>query len=119
MAGSIAIIGASRDRAEYGNRAVRAWSEAGWKVYPVHPAESEIEGLQAYPTILDIADEVTTASLYLPPTLGFEIADQIIRKGVSEVYLNPGAGSEELRRKLEDAGVAVIEACSIMAARMA
>ena len=34
-----------------------------------------------------------------------------------QVYLNPGAASPELRAKLEDAGIEVLEACSIMAAK--
>jgi len=116
---SIAIIGASTDPAKYGNKAVRAWKNAGWTVYPVNPNEDQIEGLQAYASILDVPADVHTASLYLPPKIGLTVADEIIEKGVQEVYLNPGADSPELKQKLQDAGIEVIEACSIMAARTA
>lgn len=119
MADTIAIIGASNDREKYGNRAVRAWHKAGWTVYPVHPSETEIEGLPAFGSILDIPGEVVTASLYVPPMVGLGLADQLITKRVREVYLNPGAGSDELKQKLQDAGIEVIEACSIIASELA
>ncbi|HOH29832.1 MAG TPA: CoA-binding protein, partial [Candidatus Hydrogenedentes bacterium] len=41
---SIAIVGASRDRTKYGNKAVRAFIQGGWTVYPVNRRENEIEG---------------------------------------------------------------------------
>ncbi|MGD9497555.1 MAG: CoA-binding protein [Armatimonadota bacterium] len=117
MPHTIAVIGASSNPEKYGNMAVRAWKQAGWTVYPVNPNEQEIEGLRAYRSIKDIPGEVQVATMYVPPPLGLRIADRIIAKGVREVYLNPGAGSPELRDKLEAAGIEVHEACSIMASR--
>ena len=116
---TIAVIGASNDRTKYGNRAVRAWMRASWTVYPVNPTEEEVEGLKAYASILDIPGEVRTATMYVPPTVGLAIADELIEKSVSEVYLNPGAGSAELKEKLEAASIKVIEACSIIASQTA
>ena len=64
---SIAIVGACNDRKRFGNKAVRAFVEQGWKVYPVHPTETEIEGLPAFKSVLDIPGPVDAASLYIPP----------------------------------------------------
>jgi len=114
---TIAVIGASTNPEKYGNMAVRAWQQAGWTVHPINPNESEIEGLTAYPRIADVPGEVQVATMYVPPPLGLRIADGIIAKGVAQVYLNPGAESPELREKLEAAGIEVLEACSIMAAK--
>lgn len=114
---TIAVIGASSNREKYGNRAIHAWREAGWTVIPINPNEAEIEGLAAYPKIADVPGEVDVATMYVPAPLGLKIADAIIGKGVREVYLNPGAGSPELRDKLEAAGIEVHEACSIIASR--
>jgi len=117
VAETIAVIGASTKPEKYGNMAVRAWKQAGWTVYPINPNESEIEGLTAYRTIRHIPGDVRVATMYVTPKLGVRIADGIIEKGVAQVYLNPGAASPELRDKLEAAGIEVIEACSIMAAK--
>lgn len=117
MAKSIAVIGASNNPAKYGNRALKAWLETDWTVYAVNPNEDEVEGMTAYDSVLDIPDDVDTATLYVPPKVGLSVADELIAKCVGEVYLNPGSGSPELKQKLEDAGIEAIEACSIIASR--
>ncbi len=115
MSDTIAIIGASTNREKYSNRAVRAYRAEGYTVYPVNPNAEEIEGLKAYPSVLDVPGDIELASVYLPPKWGLRVADDIIAKGIPEVLLNPGAESPELVAKLEDAGVTVVQACSIIA----
>ena len=44
---TVVILGASADRSKYGNKAVRAFQQQGYAVYPVNPKEAEIEGLLA------------------------------------------------------------------------
>ncbi|HOQ89877.1 MAG TPA: CoA-binding protein, partial [Candidatus Hydrogenedentes bacterium] len=55
---SIAIVGASPDRKKYGNKAVRAFLQGGWTVYPVHPSAREIEGIPAYPDLKSLPGPV-------------------------------------------------------------
>jgi len=117
VAESIAVIGASNDQSKYGNRALKEWLQTTWTVYAVNPREDEVEGMTAHDSVLDIPDDVHTATLYIPPKIGLRVADELIEKGVSVVYLNPGSGSDELKQKLEDAGIEAIEACSIIASR--
>ena len=116
MPGSIAVVGASSNRAKYGNKAVRAFVAEGWTVYPINPNEDEVEGLKAYPTVRDVPGEIDEATFYLPPKWGLAAADAVIEKGVRLVRLNPGAESPELVQKLESAGIEVIQGCSIIAA---
>ncbi len=65
----VAIVGASRDRDKFGNKAVRAFARRGFRVVPVHPTETEIEGHRAYRSVLDIPGRVDMVSLYVPPRL--------------------------------------------------
>ncbi|MEM3374803.1 MAG: CoA-binding protein [Candidatus Woesearchaeota archaeon] len=111
----IAIIGASKDRNKFGNKAVRAYKEQDDVVFPVNPHEKEIEGLPCYSSVLDIPMEVDVASIYLPPEVGIKVIDDIIKKGIKKVYLNPGSESEEIINKLRLYGIEVIQACSIRA----
>jgi len=115
---TIAIIGASANRKKYGNKAVRAYKAQGYTVYPVNPKEAEIEGLPAYKSILDIPGPVEMASFYVPPAVGMKVIGEVAMKGVKEVYLNPGADSEELFYKAESLGIRPIIACSILAVGM-
>lgn len=112
---SIIIVGASANREKYGNKAVRAYTKAGWKVYPVNPNENIIEGLKVYPVIKDIPVSVSTASLYVPASVGEDLLDELAAKGVKEIYANPGSESDELLAKIDALGMKSIQACSIRA----
>lgn len=113
---SIAIIGASADRAKFGNKAVRAYAQLGYTVYPVHPKAESIEGHKVYKSISEIpVSSLDRVSLYVPPSVGLGLIDEIAEKRVSEVWLNPGAESEELILKGEKLGLNMISACSLAA----
>ena len=112
---SIAIIGASQDRNKFGNKAVRVF--AGFKVYPIHPKLSEIEGHKAYTSILQVPEkEFDMVSFYLPPPVGMQVIEDVAKVKCKEVWLNPGSESEELVEKAEKLGLNVIQACSIVGA---
>ena len=115
MSKTIAIIGASPDRERFANKAMRAWQKQGWTVIPVHPKHTEIEGLKTYPTLADIPGAVDVASLYVSPKVGITVLEAIAAKGIKDVYVNPGAESDELVQKAESLGLQPIVACSILA----
>ena len=113
---TIAVIGASSNRRKYGNRAVRAYARQGYTVYPVHPSAQTVEGLKAYRSILDIpAAELDRVSFYVPPDIGLHVIEDVARKPVKEVWLNPGADSAALIARGEALGLRMIVACSIVA----
>ena len=112
---SVAVIGASNDRAKYGNKAVRAYLRLGYEVYPVNPKGEAVEGLEAYKSILDIQAAVERATLYVPPEVGLKVVEEVAQKGVKELYVNPGAESDELVDKARKLGLNPILACSILA----
>jgi hypothetical protein len=111
---SVAVIGASSARHKYGNKAVRAYLRQGWTVYPVNPNEPIIEGLPSFPTVSAIPGSVDRVSLYVPPEVGVGLLDEIRRKGVRELWVNPGAESDALIARAEELGLDPIQACSIV-----
>jgi predicted CoA-binding protein len=111
----VAVIGASNDRRKFGNRAVRAFRQQGYTVVPVNPHEATVEGLKAYASILDVPGQVDMASLYVPPEIGEQVIGEIARKGIGEVWLNPGAESDALIARARALDIRPIVACSIVA----
>jgi uncharacterized protein len=109
---TVAIVGASADRAKFSNKAIHAHLRAGYDVYPVNPKEETIEGLTCYKSILDIPVALDRVSLYLPPVVGIKILDDIAKKGCQELWINPGAESPELIQKAQTLGLNAIFACS-------
>jgi predicted CoA-binding protein len=111
---SVAVIGASRERQKYGNRAVRAYLRQGWTVYPVNPNDADVEGLKTYARLADIPGPVDRATLYVQPEIGRALLPEIKAKGVKEIFVNPGAESEELMAEAERLGLDPIYACAII-----
>jgi predicted CoA-binding protein len=112
---TVAVIGASDDRSKYGNKAVRAFRDQGWEVYPVHPTLTEVEGIGAFPNLDSIpVPRLDRVSFYVPPRIGLELIDAVARRPVGEVWLNPGSESPELVERARALGLNVIQACSIL-----
>ncbi len=111
---TVAVLGASNDRAKYGNKAVRAYRAEGYTVYPVHPKEASIEGLKAYRSILDIPGPVDRVTVYLRPEVTLAVLEEIARKGTRELFLNPGTESSEVIARAQELGLVPIMACSIV-----
>jgi hypothetical protein len=112
----VAVIGASSDRRKYGNKAVRAFVSQGYRVVPVNPRESEIEGLPAYKSVLDVPGRIDMATFYVPPEIGESLLDEMAAKGIPEVWINPGAESEALVARARALQLKAVLACSIIGA---
>jgi predicted CoA-binding protein len=115
MAKVVAIIGASNNRQKFGNRAVRAMVRSGYTVVPINPHEAEVEGLRAYRSVLDVPGPIDMASFYVPPDIGEQVIEEVARKQIPEVWLNPGADSDALIARARSLSIKPIVACSIMA----
>jgi uncharacterized protein len=111
---TVAVVGASDDPAKYGNKSVRAHLAAGYDVYPVNPRRDRIEGLKAYPSVLDIPVPLDRVTLYVPPEVGLALVEEIARKGTRELFLNPGSESRELVARARALGLQPLLACSIV-----
>jgi hypothetical protein len=111
----VAVIGASSHRSKFGNRAVRAFQQQGYTVVPINPHETEVEGLKAYASVLDYPGTIDMASFYVPPEIGEQVIGEVAQKGIAEVWLNPGAESDELIARAKALQIQPIVACSIVA----
>jgi predicted CoA-binding protein len=111
----VAVIGASSHPHKFGNRAVRAFLKQGYTVVPINPNEPEVEGLKTYPSVLDVPGTIDMASFYVPPEIGERVIDDVARKGIAEVWFNPGAESDALIARARSLGIQPIVACSVIA----
>ena len=110
----VAVVGASSDRRKFGNRAVRAFVRQGYTVIPINPHEPEVEGLKTYPTVLDVPGPIDMVSFYVPPEIGVGVIEQVAAKQIPEIWVNPGAESDELIARAKSLQLKPILACSIV-----
>ncbi|MCK4326884.1 MAG: CoA-binding protein [Candidatus Diapherotrites archaeon] len=112
---NVAIIGASNDRDNWGNKAVRAYQTMGWTVFPINPHEREVEGIEAYKSVTAVPYKLDRFALYVPPEEGAKLVSQLRKVGAKEVFVKPGAESDELIEALKKAGIKPLPQCAIKA----
>jgi hypothetical protein len=112
---NVAVIGASNDRAKFGNKAVRSYRAHGHRVFPVNPYRTRIEGQPAYRSILDVPGDLDATLVYLPPETTLRLLEDIARKGPGALYLNPGSENDAVLARAAELGLEPILACSIAA----
>ena len=82
--GSVAVIGASSDPSKIGYAVLTNLLAANFTgpVYPVNSEHRSVRGVRAYPSVLDIPDQVDLAVVAVPAAGMDEVLDACLAKGV-------------------------------------
>jgi len=102
------VVGASPHRHKYGNKVLRCYQQNGRRAIPVNPHEQEVEGAACVASVLDLAEDVRSISVITPPPVTERVVDEAIRKGIRNVWMQPGAESERAVAACKAAGINVI-----------
>ena len=90
-----AVIGASKNRIKYGNKVLRCYLQHHLTVYPVHPQEQLIENMPVFSSVHELPSEVHSISIITPPAITEQVVTAAIKKGIKNIWLQPGAESEQ------------------------
>lgn len=103
---SVAVIGASREPRTVGRAVLERLIATGFEgpVYPVNPNARSVASVRAYPSILDVPDDVDLAVIAVPARFVLAVVDECARKRVrSLVVLSAGfAEAGEAGKQLQD-----------------
>ncbi|MGE4338880.1 MAG: acetate--CoA ligase family protein [Pigmentiphaga sp.] len=117
---SIAIVGASENPEKIGGRPIKYMRQQGYEgmLYPVNPGRAEVQGLPAYPSVLDLPETPDMVIVCVPGQLALDaIRDSASRRVPLGVIIASGfaetgeAGSELQRQMLmlaRDAGMRLV-----------
>ena len=92
---AFAVAGASNDRHKYGNKVLRCYLRHQKIVYPVNPHEDQIEGLPCIQNLMDLPLAVKSLSIITPPPITLTVVNQAIKKGIQNIWMQPGAENQE------------------------
>jgi len=107
------VIGASPNPRRYSNMAVKRLKQHQKEVEAVGLRNGEIDGVsiqKGHPEM----DDVHTVTMYVGARNQPSLYDYILSLKPERVIFNPGAENPELKRKLLDQGVEVLEACTLV-----
>ena len=103
-----AVVGASRSRAKYGNKVLRAYLQNDREVYAVNPHTREVEGLQAFPDLGSLPQPVHGVSVITSPDVTESVVEEAGTLGIKSIWMQPGAESESALARAEELGMNVI-----------
>jgi predicted CoA-binding protein len=106
--GPWAVVGASQDRAKYGNKVLRAYQQNNRAVYPINPKADKVEGIRAYPNLESLPEAVAGVSVITPPKVTEKVVSEAARLSVKNIWLQPGAESDMAVERAESSGMNVI-----------
>jgi hypothetical protein len=112
----IAVVGSFRDESKIAYSIVRHLLAAKkYEVFPVNPAKKEVDGLKVYPGVTDLPEGIELVDLVTPPEASLQIVDQCARKGIANIWLQPGACDEKVIAACREKGISCVHDACIMA----
>jgi predicted CoA-binding protein len=115
---ALALIGMSRSGKKFGNFAYRALVAKRYRVYPIHPFTTSINGVRCYSDFADLPERVEAALVVLPPAQAIVAIREAAAAGVRRVWLQQGSESPQVLSECSQLGINVISGeCILMFAR--
>ena len=101
---SIAVVGATDTPGKVGYTVLRNIVSSGYQgaVYPINPKDPVIQGMKAYPSVLDVPGEIDAAVIVVPAKLCAQVTEECGRKGVKGLIIITSGFSEVGHRELEE-----------------
>ncbi len=102
------VVGASANRDKYGNKVLRCYQQNNLQVLPIHPEETQIEGLDCVPSVADLPEEIQSISIITPPKITEKVVEQAVAHGIKNIWMQVGSESPAAVQYCEEQGLNVI-----------
>ena len=112
---TIAVVGISSKRFRPSFGVSEYLLNAGYKIVPVNPNETEVHGLRCYRALEDVPEEIDVVEVFrkaedVPP-----VTEGAIQKGAKVLWLQQGIVNEAAGEKARAAGLTVVmDACMMV-----
>ena len=105
---TIAIVGLSPKEERDSNKVARYLQQEGYRIIPVNPNYDEILGLESYPSLSDVPEEIDVVDIFRRPSVVLEIVESAIQKGAIVIWMQEGIVNNEAAEKAKNAGLKVV-----------
>jgi uncharacterized protein len=105
---TIAMVGASSNAEKPSHRIMKQLLDAGYRVIPVNPKETEVLGQRAVPSLDAIREPVDVVDVFRRSEDTPPIAEDAIRIGAKVLWLQIGVSNEETAARAKSAGLTVV-----------
>lgn len=113
----VAVIGVSPKVDRYAHSAFQMLRRHHYRAVPVNPGFSEISGERCYACLSQVPGPIDTVTLYVRKVLSDGLVADILEAKPRRIIMNPGAENADLARDAEEAGITVVEGCTLVMLR--
>ncbi|MCK5254445.1 MAG: acetate--CoA ligase family protein [Deltaproteobacteria bacterium] len=105
---SVVVLGASATPGKVGYDVTKNLIKSNYRgeIFPVNPKASEIQGLRAYPSILDINEDIDLLIYIIPPRFILETLDDCKKKNIDSIiavsagFKETGSAGAKIEREM-------------------
>ncbi len=90
------VVGASHDQSKYGFKVYQDLLSNKYQVYPINPKGGHLLGNKVYQTLQDIPIEIDVVVMVVPPHIGRQVLEQVVKLGIDKVWFQPGSEDNSL-----------------------
>jgi predicted CoA-binding protein len=105
---TIAVVGLSSKTHRDSFRIAWYLQDAGYRIIPVNPKETEVLGERAYPTLRDVPVPIDVVDVFRRAEQTPEVAEEAVAVGAKALWLQLDIVSDEARRIAEAGGLEVV-----------
>lgn len=107
---TIAVVGLSSNPFKDSFEIAEYLQRKGYRIIPVNPNETEVLGETAYPSLLDVPEnvQIDVVDVFRRAADTPPVAEQAVRVGAKVLWLQDGIVNDEARRIAEEGGLTVI-----------
>jgi predicted CoA-binding protein len=107
---TVAVVGLSSDPQRHSNEVAAYLQDKGYRIVPVNPNETEVLGERAYPSLLDVPEElaIDVVDVFRRSEHTPAIARDAVARGARVLWLQDGIVNDEARSIAEAAGLTVV-----------
>jgi predicted CoA-binding protein len=105
---TIAVVGLSSQTWRPSYSVSQYMQNAGYRIIPVNPNETNVLGEKAYPTLDDVPEPFEIVDIFRRPEYVPEIVEAAIRRNARVIWMQSGVVNEAAAQRARDAGLDVV-----------
>ncbi len=112
---TLAVVGVSSRGKKFGNAACRELRAKGYRIFPVHPTASSLDGEPCYASLSKLPEPVGGVLIVVPPAETEKVVREAATAGIGRIWMQQGAQSPAAIQFCKDKGLSVIhDECILM-----
>ncbi len=105
---TLAVVGLSDDPRKPSHSVSAYMQRAGYRIFPVNPALTEVQGERCYPSLRELPVKPDVVNVFRLPRYIPAIVDEMIELGLRDLWVQLGILNLEAAQTAERAGIRVV-----------